>query len=371
MKLSPYTLITTVVLAVFFLPMGTYSQTHSMSPTADNAETTPEIQAPPKISDVKKSSKIQKLLPQGSIINGKDAKLLKLPEENRWFMILVQQESNPEEISSAASTEKAYSWWEKLNIDGNHADPLSRPIEILPNQTLMTMVNILGNRNDCSVTFRVWGEITTYKGRNYILINDVGMLRLFGSVNDSPAGQSEKIAPDDLLSADTIPSGRLSPNASEQDFLPEKLRKALMSIPRPLPVGEEQETLTETQATETKPSQIPTRISSIERETESDPSVASLGWRDGELIIDRVGHLMYARDQNEWLFSPNSGSPNKPDDPLILLPNLLLEAMEKLWAQSNHRALFRISGMVTVYHGRGYFLLSKLQVVYNQGNLQP
>ncbi|MBN2211117.1 MAG: hypothetical protein JW709_06940 [Sedimentisphaerales bacterium] len=331
-----------------------------------NSDTTPQATVQTS-NTVKSPLKNHKLLPQGYIINGRDAKLVKLPEENRWFLIFISDDKIDNTITSTVTEADSAPWWEKLKPDGNEANPLFRPIEVLPNQTLMTMVNILGNRNDTSITFRIWGDITTYKERNYILINDVGMLRLFGSILPKKTDQDKNKPLQQLNNnADLDTSENTSTINTEQDSLPEELRRVLLSIPRPRPIGEEQANITEEQT-----NKVISPIKSTETASESGSIAPKTGWRDGDLIIDRAGRLIYAGDQNEWLFTLESGGPNQPEIPLILHPNQLLEAMEKLWTQSNHRAQFRISGLATVYQNRVYLLMRKMQVVYDQGNLVP
>ena len=51
------------------------------------------------------------------------------------------------------------------------------------------------------------------------------------------------------------------------------------------------------------------------------------------------------------------------DPPLLILPNLKLQAMEDAVSSSNKDQSFRVSGLVTEYRGRNYLLLEKAVVI--------
>ncbi len=369
MRTGQYTFWFFIISFLTYYSIISYGQTPEGSPAvSENASPAQEqtVQKPA----VPGPSKNHILLPQGYIINGKDAKLVQLPEENRWFILFSSDEKPDESISSAASSPNSTSPDKKIKLRENPSDPLAHPIEVLPNHILATMVNIMGDRNNTSVTFRIWGEITTYKERNYIIVNDVGMLSIFGSAAP-PEPDASKTKPQKQPSvADSAPAESSSSSSENQDALPEELRKALLAIPRPRPIGNETENIVDEQSYNKKIAESSSpAATSVKEETSS--ATPKAGWRDRELIMDRSGRLMYASDQNEWLFALDSGGPNQPDTPLVILPSQLLEVMEKLWVQSNHRAKFCVSGLVTVYQNRGFLLMRKMQVVYDQGNFQP
>ena len=48
---------------------------------------------------------------------------------------------------------------------------------------------------------------------------------------------------------------------------------------------------------------------------------------------------------------------------MIILPNMRLTMMENAIAQQNRDLKFRVTGMVTEYHGRNYILLEKVSVM--------
>lgn len=91
--------------------------------------------------------------------------------------------------------------------------------------------------------------------------------------------------------------------------------------------------------------------------------------REGTYLVDRVGRLTRTPDGQQELTLEADGSGLK-DPPLILLPNQKLMLMERYVRNSSRDLKFRITGMVTEYHGRNYILLEKM-VVVDAGALSP
>jgi len=84
---------------------------------------------------------------------------------------------------------------------------------------------------------------------------------------------------------------------------------------------------------------------------------------EGSYIIDRVARLGHSNDglQSELVFE--SDGKTLRDPPMIILPNMRLTMMENAIAQQNRDLKFRVTGMVTEYHGRNYILLEKVSVM--------
>ena len=89
---------------------------------------------------------------------------------------------------------------------------------------------------------------------------------------------------------------------------------------------------------------------------------------DGYRIVDRPGRL--ARDGDYWVFSFENRGQGAPELPIRLLPNRLLEDMERASAGGTKPMVFVISGEVTEYHNVNYVLLQKLLVQPDLGNLK-
>lgn len=78
--------------------------------------------------------------------------------------------------------------------------------------------------------------------------------------------------------------------------------------------------------------------------------------REGEYIWDRIARITHnANGQTELSFDSDGKALRDP--PMIVLPNLLLQQMEEQITSSNRDLRFRVSGMITEYHGRNYILI--------------
>ena len=91
------------------------------------------------------------------------------------------------------------------------------------------------------------------------------------------------------------------------------------------------------------------------------PSVQVL--REGTFIVDRTGRLSRGADGQTWELTFESDGRAMRDQPLIVLPNLKLMAMENATKAQSRDLRFRVTGMVTEYGGRNYILLEKVVVV--------
>ena len=137
------------------------------------------------------------LLPEGTQIQGRRAKLAHAPEDNRWFLIFPELSNQfadpaavtPPAVANAPATVPTPGATQALDPKHLETSPFATPIEILPGRWLTAMTAIVGNQVDYDVDFRVWGEITTYHDRNYILLTWVGAVSLFGQTLASDAGE--------------------------------------------------------------------------------------------------------------------------------------------------------------------------------------
>jgi hypothetical protein len=90
-------------------------------------------------------------------------------------------------------------------------------------------------------------------------------------------------------------------------------------------------------------------------------SVDLLLKREGDIMTDRVGRL-----QNSgagWEFHFESDGRALKDPPMALLPNSVLAQMEAAGERSGRDLRFRVTGMITTYHGRNYLLVEKARAV--------
>ncbi len=85
--------------------------------------------------------------------------------------------------------------------------------------------------------------------------------------------------------------------------------------------------------------------------------------REGTFLVDRVGRLQRSADGQQTEFHFDADGKTLRDPPVVIIPNLKLTQMENAVSGSARDLRFRITGMVTEYHGRNYVLLEKVVVV--------
>ena len=85
--------------------------------------------------------------------------------------------------------------------------------------------------------------------------------------------------------------------------------------------------------------------------------------REGTFIVDRVGRLTRTTDGSQAEFTFEADGKALKDPPMLILPNLKLVVMENVAGPDSRDLRFRVTGMVTEYHGRNYLLLEKVVVV--------
>ena len=292
------------------------------------------------------------LLPEGLRITNREARLVRHPKDNRWFLSFVPIGLDGSGISAVGGQGAEP---EQTVPDARGDDPLSRPMEILPNKWLTTMLKFSGENHDWSVSFRVSGKVTAYQDRNYIMLSQVAAEHLFGRREAEPEDKS------------AVRSGPLAANGTGANQTtaqggegaappPQKLRQALMNLPRirPLAMANEQANTGDRKGGQSNPNQ----------------ASASEGiWKDGHTIVDRVGRLAFDPDDDRWLFAFEADSMSLAEPPVTLLPCQLLEKMEKETQRSGRPIKFRVSGEITRYQRQNYMLLRKVLLVYDQGNL--
>jgi len=288
----------------------------------------------------------KRLLPEGYRIADLSAKLVNSPQDNRWFLV----------FDSSLGQEESPKQEEK--------EQFLQPIELLPGQKLTEMKEVCRNSTDLTITFRVWGEITAYRKRNFILPTHIYQKSMFGDIQKEKEKQTK---PANTLEA------RLSPNPDPQDSsesetnipsespaeapIPADLRAALQSIPRTHSLS----------ATPEKEPEQPAE--SPKEEGFAIGGYSPAIWRDGHMVVDRVGRIVFDPELQCWLFAFETDANSMAEPPVIIHPSRLLEVMENVVERSGRSSLFRVTGQVTKYQGKNYLLLRKMLLVYDMGNL--
>jgi hypothetical protein len=85
--------------------------------------------------------------------------------------------------------------------------------------------------------------------------------------------------------------------------------------------------------------------------------------REGTHLIEKSGRLSHSPDGQQAIFTFDADGTAMQDPPMLILPNLKLQAMESAVQVKASDVHFRISGTVTEYKGRNYILLDKAVVM--------
>lgn len=322
------------------------------------------------------------VLPEGYPISGQRAKLVMLPDDHRWFLVFDEaiKKFIPEFVSNdpqkdatsnhsmtkagkntTGSNKKASKTGSAVNNEPEN--PFSQPIEVLPGSRLTAMIMYVGNRVDLSVDLRVWGEVTTYHKRNYILPTRVGTLSLFGK-DALKKVKKKKTNPLDTTFGPPKPQDTKTAKkaqVADTSKIPRKLRDALSSIPRTRPL----------ELPDAKQIRSASKPAVAVSKTSGAKKTASVqtDWRDGYMIIDRVGRMHFDPEGLRWMFSFESDGTSLAEPPVTLHPCRLLEIMETAVGRSSDSLRFRVSGQISQYQGRNYMLLRKVLMVYDLENL--
>ncbi len=102
---------------------------------------------------------------------------------------------------------------------------------------------------------------------------------------------------------------------------------------------------------------------------EAPPPTTGRLQREGTFLASRRGRVIKT-PTGEWQYHFDTGPDNRTDLPMVLMPCLNLQAIEKLAERGGEALSFTISGQVFVYKGRNH-LLPTLYTVNRRGDVTP
>ena len=336
----------------------------------------------------KKTELLLPLLREGFPVIDRKAKLVRHPKDNRWFLVFEpfvtdssakgnkesDSNSSPRQgdlIKRAASVKQKPAGRSVSPPETQIKDLLrgdesfTWPMEVLPGKWLTAMTRVTGNKVDLSITFRVWGEVTVYRDRNFILPNLVATDKLFGqSVSGLSTSKKKATGGFERLFGGVSGKKTSDTNAKQTEEklrMSEKLSKMLLTVPRTHVLGLPEES----QAHEQSRGQV-------KEPSLGSSSGISIGsgrrgkWKDGSLIVDRVGRLIFDPQGGRFQFVFEADGAVLAEPPIIIHPNLLLKEMEK---SAGINIKYRITGQVSKYRDKHYILLRKVLIRHGTGNL--
>jgi hypothetical protein len=230
------------------------------------------------------------ILKDGIALAGVDGKLSIQDNNNIYYFI------NDSEISEEKTVLKAQT-----------------PLEVLPSVALEKMLTV--KKENALVGFRIWGRVTSYKGKNYIFV--IHFLQLADT--DSEKADSQQ----SLINEDANDPLKLPPEILE------KMKGRKIIQPAQLKMGLEME--------------------------------------QDRILVDRTGFIRNDPSGRHSLVFDSIGK-NIENISITLLPCYTLESSAAEQKKELEEIRFNVSGIVTKYKGGFYLLLQRTSRAYSYGN---
>jgi hypothetical protein len=198
-------------------------------------------------------------------------------------------------------------------------------IDVLPCSTLERMIASMKDAD--SALFRVWGQVTQFDGKNYILPS------YFLTMVQSPAADANKIDPNAAPS--DANSGQIITNEpNDAVVIPESIMKMLrpqrtVDLTQLAPMGED--------------------------------------FEEDALFTDRAG-LIEKGPTDSYIFKPDALGRSVAGVSFRIFPNAVLKHALTMQAGALDRVRFKVAGMVTQFDGKYYLLLERAARHYSNGN---
>jgi len=202
---------------------------------------------------------------------------------------------------------------ELFMVFGGDPEAALEPMVLLPCTTLAQMSEFVGAED--APVLMVAGEVTTYRGRNYLLPTVFGV---------TPIADAEEEASAPAPPSDNDPLGA---DPRVEELLTDILSRD--SVPRGL---------------------VPAEGGTEEK-----------GLREGELLVRRRGRLARLAG-GEWAFVFDNDT-DAGDAPLVLLPCQMMQRVENVGANAGDERSVELSGRVYTYKGRRYVLPTLFRVL--------
>lgn len=197
--------------------------------------------------------------------------------------------------------------------------PAGTTIELLDCATLEKMTDDVKNRSEPD--YRLWGRVTRYKGRNFLFPGYFLPL----SRAEQPTQQTQPKGPDSAVAINE-PNDPLA--------IPQQIIEQLTNERPAATVGQ----------------------SGTGPQTKND-----------FLLVDRSGVLMTTQ-QGRLVFRPDGLGRKIEKISMEILPSQVLEQMQSRQSAESEPVRFKVSGIVTRFKDKNYFLLQRALPSYSYGN---
>jgi len=280
------------------------------------------------------------LLRDGFVLTGVDGKLTGTDSNDIRF-----QDSNEDSQSHYIGFGVPKRWFFEFDSDVRNDKAVVKDgtsLELLPSSTLEKMTADVEKHT--AATYKLWGRVTKYKGRNFIF--PIYFLPLSETKKLPPSTSQEPREktgptlndPNDVL---TIPKEILNKLKTRRIIRPEQLKKGL----------------------ELKQDSILT-----DRTGFISSCVIRDAYRVKEKRKEEKGKTQYAIRNTQCEFVFDALGRNVQQIILRLLPCQALESAERRQSAEADRLRFKIAGILTKYKGSHYLLLERTTRIYSHGN---
>lgn len=229
-------------------------------------------------------------------------------------------------------------WW-RFTIDSEDPKYPSYELSFLPCTLMADMRQITQSMSNQKVTFETTGQVFVYHGRNFFLPSHAP--RVIEVKQKSSLQSEQDNASDDVDETDA--ANEIEDSAQQGDSAEAILRGLEQNVgPVVRSTGGEA------------------------KEQKEELKLAS----EGTQIINRRGR-MHRGVHGTWWFTFDADATGLSDPPMVILPCLLLERMERYAARSGARTAMLLSGRVYLYENRNYILPTMFQIPRQRTTINP
>ncbi len=237
---------------------------------------------------------------------------------------LLREGSYLVEVRGTMRLNEATKWWQ-FTIDREDPKHPAYELALLPCQLMADMRRITEGMSRQQVVFETTGQVFVYRGRNFFLPTHAPHVVGIAKPTAAPAPQER---PDE------------GPDADTAEAILRNLQQAVGEVARNPAVGGGAAT----------------------GEVELIP--------EGTQVVARRGRMSRG-PRGTWWFTFDADVDGLVDPPMVLLPCLLRERMERYAERSGGRAAMLLSGRVYQYEDRNYILPTMFQIPHERTALRP
>lgn len=246
-------------------------------------------------------------------------------------------------------------WWQ-FTIDDDIDDRVQQTLGLLPCTLLDEMARVEESLPGREVVFEVTGQIFVYHNRNYLLPTIAPQLIEYGpphsaESNDPPASSGDaKVGADGAATAadDMTPTDDTSRRDTRGDSVEDIIGELESSVGT---LARSPASASAAQGGSESMAHVPGSFDTLVREQ--------------TMVLSRRGQVT-RNSGGAWVFVFDADAQGLADPPMILMPCLLLEHLEKRVWRSGASVPVLISGRVYVFENRNYLVPTSFQIAREQ-----